>query len=63
MNKIVPSLLVLTMLSGCGSVGRLKNVGKTPKLTEVQPVETPTAERSLGQSGAARRGSWGKDTR
>ena len=52
MNKIIPSLLALTMLSGCGSVGRLKNVGKTPRLTEVQPVETPAMERSLGESGA-----------
>ena len=54
MNKTMASLIALTMLSGCGSVGKLKNVGKTPKMTEVQPVETAALERSIGQSGAAR---------
>ena len=57
MNKVVASLLALTMLSGCGSVGRLKNVGRAPVLTEVQPVESVAVERSLGQSGQAQRGS------
>lgn len=55
MNKTIPSLLVLALLSGCGAVGRLKSVGKTPAMTEAAQVETPDVERSLGQSGSSQR--------
>lgn len=55
MNKTISSLLVIALLSGCGAVGRLKNVGKTPVLTEAETVRTADAERSLGQSGSSQR--------
>ena len=53
MNKTIPSLLLVAALSGCGAVGKLKQVGKAPALTEAAPVETAAAERSIGQSGAS----------
>ena len=56
MNKIIPALLVTAVtLSGCGAVGRLKEVGKAPKLTAAEPLDQPYMERSLGQSGGTQR--------
>ena len=56
MKKIIPALLVTAVaLSGCGAVGRLKQVGKVPTLTEAEPLEAPYMERSLGQSGGSQR--------
>ena len=56
MKKFVPMLLISAVsLSGCGAVGRLKTVGKAPKLSEVEPVDAPYMERSLGQSGGTQR--------
>ena len=52
MNKAIPSLLVLVALSGCGAVGKLSQVGKTPALTQAAPVETAAAERSISQTAA-----------
>jgi flagellar L-ring protein precursor FlgH len=56
MKKITPVLLITAVtLSGCGAVGRLKQVGKVPALTEAEPLEAPYMERSLGQSGGTQR--------
>ena len=56
MKKLVSLLLATTVtLSGCGAVGRLKQVGKAPALTEAEPLEAPYLERSLGQSGGIQR--------
>ena len=38
-----------TALSGCGTVGQLKTIGKAPKLSEMAAVDTPLTEDSLGQ--------------
>jgi flagellar L-ring protein precursor FlgH len=37
-----------SLLAGCGSVGRLQNVGKAPKLTEAGEPVAPRIESSLG---------------
>ena len=42
--------LAVTTLSGCGAVGRLKEVGKAPTFTEALPVDSPPIEDSLGRS-------------
>lgn len=47
MRKIILIAAMAATLSGCGAVGRLKAVGKAPKLSEMQPVEMPEIEPSL----------------
>lgn len=47
MRKIILAVALTATLSGCGAVGRLKAVGKAPKLSEIQPVEAPEIEPSL----------------
>lgn len=55
MKKIVSILLVATALSACGSVDRLKAVGKAPKMSAAEALPSPVIEPSLGLQGAARR--------
>ncbi|MFV0623256.1 flagellar basal body L-ring protein FlgH [Sphingomonas sp. ac-8] len=56
MNKTLPLLIVAgAALSGCGTVGNLKMVGKAPPLSEVGQVDAPYLERSLGEAGATQR--------
>ena len=46
------TLLLCTLalgLSGCGAVGRLKQVGKAPPLSQADPLDMPTVEESLGR--------------
>jgi flagellar L-ring protein FlgH len=58
MKKFAAVLLVTTtLLSGCGSVGRLKNVGKVPRMTEMGDPAAQWVEPSLGERGAARTGT------
>jgi flagellar L-ring protein FlgH len=47
MRKIVVLVALGATLSGCGSVGRLKQVGKAPKLSGIEAVATPELEASL----------------
>ncbi|MBB4840146.1 MULTISPECIES: flagellar basal body L-ring protein FlgH [Sphingomonas] len=47
MRKIILIAAMAATLSGCGAVGRLKAVGKAPKLSEMQPVDMPEIEPSL----------------
>lgn len=47
MRKIILAAAICATLSGCGAVGRLKQVGKAPKLSEIQPVEVAEVEPSL----------------
>ncbi len=47
MRKIILAVALTATLSGCGAVGRLKAVGKAPKLSEMQPVDMPEIEPSL----------------
>jgi flagellar L-ring protein precursor FlgH len=51
MKKTICLFLVAATLSGCGTVGQLKSVGRAPKLTPLEEVVSPDIERSLGQSG------------
>jgi flagellar L-ring protein precursor FlgH len=42
---------VVPLVSGCGAAGRLANVGKAPRFTPEQDVQTAIAERSISQPG------------
>ncbi|EIZ78733.1 flagellar L-ring protein FlgH [Novosphingobium sp. Rr 2-17] len=55
MKIIVPFALVALSLSGCGSVGHLKAIGKPPKLSPAEQSASPAVEASLGQQSAASR--------
>lgn len=46
----------LLALSACGTVGRLKDVGRAPKFSEAQVPAIPPAEPSLTQLSSAERG-------
>jgi flagellar L-ring protein precursor FlgH len=47
MRKLITAVAICATLSGCGAVGRLKQVGKAPKLSAIDPVDTPELEPSL----------------
>ncbi|AQR73623.1 flagellar basal body L-ring protein FlgH [Sphingomonas sp. LM7] len=47
MRKIILLVALGAMVSGCGSVGRLQQVGKAPKLSGIDPIATPDVEASL----------------
>lgn len=47
MRKIILAVALTATLSGCGAVGRLKAVGKAPKLSEIPPIDMPEVEPSL----------------
>lgn len=47
MRKILLAVAITASLSGCGAVGRLKTVGKAPKLSTMEPVAAPDLEASL----------------
>jgi flagellar L-ring protein precursor FlgH len=52
MTRTSTLLLILagaTAVSGCGTLGQLKTIGKAPKLSEMTAVDTPLTEDSLGQ--------------
>ncbi len=52
MTRTSTLLLILagaTAVSGCGTLGQLKTIGKAPKLSEMTAVDTPLTEESLGQ--------------
>ncbi|MFM9977370.1 MAG: flagellar basal body L-ring protein FlgH [Sphingomonadaceae bacterium] len=55
MRYTVPLMIVAAALSGCGTVGRLKAVGKAPAMTPADAFPAPAVEPSLGMQGAARR--------
>lgn len=55
MKRIISSLLLATMLSGCGIPGRLANVGRAPKVTPMEDPVAPLMEPSLGNQAAAHR--------
>ncbi|MDQ4421120.1 flagellar basal body L-ring protein FlgH [Sphingobium sp. DEHP117] len=48
-------------LSACGTWGRLKDVGRAPKLSETQAPPAPVAEPSLTQLSTAQRGGEAAD--
>jgi flagellar L-ring protein precursor FlgH len=47
MRKVILLVALGATLSGCGSVGRLQQVGKAPKLSGIEPISTPDVEASL----------------
>lgn len=47
MRKLLVLATIGLTLSGCGAVGRLKQVGKAPKLSAIETVDTPEMETSL----------------
>ncbi len=47
MRKFISLVAIGATLSGCGAVGRLSQVGKAPKLSEIRPIDTPELEPSL----------------
>ncbi|WP_213982635.1 flagellar basal body L-ring protein FlgH [Sphingomonas sp. dw_22] len=47
MRKVITAVAICATLSGCGAVGRLKQVGKAPKLSAIDPIDTPEIEPSL----------------
>lgn len=55
MKRLVPLLLAMSMLSGCGAIGRLKAIGKPPKMSPAEAVNAPPVESSLGLQGAFNR--------
>lgn len=54
-NRLL-SLLVVASLSGCGTAGRLANIGRAPKMSPVEASRAPGVETSLAMQGAAHRG-------
>ncbi|WP_033921469.1 flagellar basal body L-ring protein FlgH [Sphingomonas sp. 37zxx] len=48
MKTVIPLVLLATVLSGCGAVGRLKAVGKAPRLSPAEEMAMPSVEPSLG---------------
>ena len=53
MNKLV--LAALIPLAACGSAERLANIGRAPKMSEIENVAAPAYESSIGNQGAAYR--------
>jgi len=47
MKKLVAVLLIATTLSGCGVTGRLKSIGKAPKMSAADHYDVPEIEPSL----------------
>lgn len=52
----VAILASLLALSACGTFGRLKDIGRAPKLSETETPPAPQAEPSLTQLSTAQRG-------
>src|SRR3954467_13318345 len=47
MRKMILLVALGATLSGCGATGRLKQVGKAPRLSGMDPVSAPEVETSL----------------
>lgn len=48
-KQIVALLMIVPLLSACGAAGRLSNVGKAPKFTPEEAMQTAAVERSLAR--------------
>lgn len=55
MRRSISLLVICGLLSGCGAVGRLSNVGRAPKMTPMEEPTAPAIEGSLGQQSASQR--------
>ncbi len=49
-------LLALCATAGCGTLGRIGDVGRAPKLSEIEAPSAPAAEPSLTQESMVQRG-------
>ncbi|QIG79678.1 flagellar basal body L-ring protein FlgH [Stakelama tenebrarum] len=47
MKRVIAIAVIGSMVSGCGAVGRLSQVGKAPELTAIQPVAAPQVQPSI----------------
>lgn len=54
-NKILLLAAATTILSACGTVDRLKNVGRAPALTPMEEFVVPAFERSIASEGPSDR--------
>lgn len=52
MKYLLPAILAASMLTGCGAVGRLRNVGKPPRMSEAEAPVAPHIVPSLGNQAA-----------
>lgn len=54
MKKVVTIAVTASLLSGCGSIDRLKNVGKAPAMSPVDAYTTPAYEPSIASTDPVR---------
>lgn len=55
MRRIMTVVITAGLLSGCGTVGRLRDVGRPPRMSPAQDVVSPVIEPSIGNEGWAHR--------
>jgi flagellar L-ring protein precursor FlgH len=55
--KLLSSFALASLLAGCGTMGRLSNVGRAPKMSQAETPVAPRIEPSLGYQAAAHRGT------
>lgn len=56
MRHVLPMIVAVSLLSGCGAVGRLKNVSKAPRMSEAETPVAPHIAPSIGNQAALGRG-------
>ncbi len=54
MRKVVTIAVTASLLSGCGTVDRLKNVGRAPAMSPVEEFTAPAYEPSIASTAPAR---------
>jgi len=59
MRQILLVTVAASLLGGCGTVGRLREVGKAPRLSPAEDIAPPLIEPSLGDQGRAHRAAAG----
>ncbi|MGU3315160.1 flagellar basal body L-ring protein FlgH [Sphingomonas sp. M6A6_1c] len=55
MRHIMTVVVAAALLGGCGTVGRLRDVGRAPRMSPAEDVASPLLEPSLGNEGRAHR--------
>lgn len=55
MKQVMRVMLAAALVSGCGSVAKLKMVGKAPKMSPAENTPSPALQTSLGRQGSADR--------
>lgn len=62
MKKVLTIVVAASLLSGCGAMGRLKNVGKAPSLSPAEETVAPRLEPSLGNQSTQGRAANGSNS-